>query len=424
MKNVISRPAYKLNGSIIIPSDKSLSHRAIMFASLANGKSIIKNCSNANDPLSTLRLFKMLGVSIEYIDAQTLSVSSGGVLSKPHHFLDCGNSGTTMRLMCGILAGQPFNSVLIGDDSLMSRPMKRVIEPLTMMGANLSAVDNRAPIHIFSSKLHGISYESKIASAQAKSCVLLAGLNADGETIYTEPSLSRNHTELMLKYMNADIECNGNKTFIRRSVLEPKVLNVVGDISSAAFFIVAASIVPGSDIILQNVGLNPTRTGIIDVIQKMGGDIEILDRKTVSGELAGDIRVRYSQLKACSIEGDMIPRLIDELPVIAVLATQAEGRTVIKNAEDLRNKETDRIHAIVTELRKLGANIADTSDGFIVNGKSLLKGAVEVESYNDHRLAMSLYVAGLICQKDIVIKNFEWVNISFPEFESLMQKLL
>ena len=424
MKNVIPKCSNKLSGSIVIPSDKSISHRALMFAALAEGKSIIKNCSNANDPMSTLSICRMLGTSVERIDENTISITSQGKFSRPDHFLDCGNSGTTMRLMCGILAGQPFNSVLIGDDSLMNRPMKRVIEPLTLMGANLSAVDYRAPIHIFSGKLHGISYKSELASAQSKSCVLLAGLNADGETVYTEPSLSRNHTELMLTYMNADIDFEGTTTRIRRSKLEPKTINVVGDISSAAFFMVAASIVPGSDVILQNVGLNPTRTGIIDVLKQMGGNIEILDKKTVSGELTGDIRVKYAELKACTISGDIIPRLIDELPVIAVLATQAEGQTVIKNAEDLRNKETDRIHAIVQELKKLGADITDTPDGFIVNGKTSLKGAVEVETYNDHRLAMSLYVAGLVCQKEIVIRNFDWVNISFPEFEQLMNKLL
>lgn len=424
MRNVIPPCKQKLHGSITIPSDKSISHRAIMLASIANGKSVINNFSSGKDPYSTLMLCRHLGVNIELSSDNTVIVNSNGKFLRPHQFLDCGNSGTTMRLMCGILAGQNFNSVLIGDDSLMNRPMKRIIEPLTLMGAKLSAVDNKAPIHIFGSKLHGISYTSKIASGQSKSCVLLAGLLADGKTSYTEPALSRNHTELMLKYMNADISFDGTTTIIKKSSLEPRTINVVGDISSAAFFIAAASIVPDSDIILQNVGLNPTRTGILDVLMQMGGDIEILDKRTISGELVGDIRVRYSDLKACTIEGDMIPRLIDELPVIAVLATQAEGTTVVKNAEDLRNKETDRIFAVVQELKKLGADITDTPDGFIVNGKCSLKGAVETETYNDHRLAMSLYVAGLVCEREIVIRNFDWVNISFPEFENLMNSLL
>ena len=424
MRNIIPTINKGLNGTVLIPPDKSISHRAVMFASIARGTSVINNFSKANDPISTLSLCRILGVKAEYKDDETLVVTSEGSFKKPKQFLDCGNSGTTMRLMCGILAGQNFNSVLVGDDSLLSRPMKRIIEPLTNMGAKLSAVDNCAPIHIFGSKLQGITYSSNIASAQTKSCVLLAGLNADGVTNYTEPSLSRNHTELMLNYMNADIQTSGTCTVVRRSVLEPKTINVVGDISSAAFFMVAASIVPNSDIILQNVGLNPTRTGIIDVLKQMGGDIEILDRNTVSGESVGDIRVKYSELKACTIEGAIIPRLIDELPVIAVLATQANGQTVVKNAEDLKNKETDRIHTIVHELKKLGADITETDDGFIVNGKCSLKGAAEVETYGDHRLAMSLYVAGLVCRKDIVVRNFEWVNISFPEFEQLFNTLL
>lgn len=424
MRNVIPSTRKTLSGSIIIPPDKSISHRAVMFASIADGKSVINNFSKANDPISTLSLCRILGVKAEYKDDETLVVTANGAFSKPNQFLDCGNSGTTMRLMCGILAGQNFNSVLIGDDSLLNRPMKRIIEPLTMMGAKLAAADNCAPIHIFSSKLHGVTYTSNVASAQVKSSILLAGLQADGITSFTEPSLSRNHSELMLKYMNADIQTEGTCTTVRHSVLEPKTINVVGDISSAAFFMVAATIVPKSDIILKNVGLNPTRTGIIEIINRMGGNIEILNQNLVSDELVGDVRIRYSELKACTIEGEIIPRLIDELPVIAVLATQAEGQTIIKDAQDLKNKETDRIHAIVRELKKLGADIKETDDGFIVTGKSILKGAAELETYGDHRIAMSLYVAGLICKKDIVIRHFEWVNISFPEFEELFSQLI
>ena len=254
--------------------------------------------------------------------------------------------------------------------------------------------------------------------------MLLAGLFADGETIYTEPYLSRNHTELMLKYMNADITTEGTTTRINKSVLTPFKINVVGDISSAAFFMAAASIVPDSDIILQNVGLNPTRTGILEVLEKMGGNIEILNKREEAGEPVGDIRIKYSDLKSCTIDGDIIPRLIDELPVIAVLATQAEGTTTVKNAEDLRNKETDRIFAIVNELKKLGADIIDTPDGFIVNGKTSLNGGIEVETYHDHRLAISLFTAGLVCKKPIIIKDFDWVDISFPEFEELMNNLM
>ncbi len=424
MKNVIPVINHKLKGTITIPADKSISHRAIMFASLANGKSVIRNCSNAKDPNSTLSVCRALGVEIQKTDESTIIINSNGKFHPVQNILDCGNSGTTMRLMCGILSGQPFNSTLVGDESLSKRPMKRVIDPLSLMGAKIFAVNNCAPIQINAGKLTGIKYSSKISSAQVKSCMLLAGLQADGETVYKEPFLSRNHTELMLKYMNADIEYDGVLTKVRPSVLEPREIAVVGDISSAAFFMVAATIVPDSDIVIKNVGLNHTRTGILEVLTKMGGNVEILDENIVSGELVGDVRVRYSELNACTIEGEIIPKLIDELPVIAVLATQAKGTTVIKNAEDLRNKETDRISAIVNELKKIGADITATPDGFVINGRTPLNGGVEVATYHDHRLAMSLYVAGLICKKEILIKDFDWVDISFPEFEALMSCLL
>lgn len=424
MRNVIPPKDNKLYGSLVIPADKSISHRAVMLASLADGTSIINNFSNGKDPFSTVTVCRNLGVDIAFKDEKTLIVNSGGKFIQSAKSLYCGNSGTTMRFMCGILAGQMFDSELSGDESLMKRPMKRIIEPLTLMGARIYANDYRAPIKITGSNLHGINYSSTLSSAQVKSGILLAGMFAEGETSYTEPNLSRNHTELMLKYMNADIIIDGTTAKIRKSKLIPQTINVVGDISSAAFFMTAAAIVPGSDIILKNVGLNPTRTGIIDVLKNMGGDIEILDKRTVSGEDVGDIRIKYSDLKACTISGEIIPRLIDELPVIAVLATQAEGTTIVKNAEDLRNKETDRIAAIVSELKKIGADIKDTPDGFIVKGKSQLKGGVETLTYHDHRLAMSLYIAGLICKKEIIINDFDWVDISFPEFEGLIQTLM
>lgn len=421
MQKIVSKQSNSLNGEITIPADKSLSHRAVMLASLAKGKSVIKNFSNGQDPLSSLNICKLLGVNFESKD--DLIINSVGALSAPIQNLDCGNSGTTMRFMAGILAGQNFNSVLIGDESLSKRPMERVIEPLSLMGAKIEAFENRAPLKIIGQNLHAINFNSKLASAQVKSCILLAGLNADGKTIYTEPYLSRNHTEIMLKYMGADISVNETTTTIQKSELEPKILEICGDISSAAYFIVAGLIVPNSDIILKNVGLNPTRTGILEIAQQMGADIEILDKQSICGELVGDIRVKYSELKACTIEGKIIPKLIDELPVIAVLATQAKGTTVIKDAQDLRNKESDRIKAVVTELKKLGADIEETIDGFIINDKKDLIGGCEVETYHDHRLAMSLYVAGLICKNPICINGFEWVDISFPEFEKLFWSL-
>lgn len=422
MQKIIYKSEKGLKGSVTIPSDKSISHRAIMFTSLARGKSVIKNFSKGQDPLSSLKVCKTLGIDAEFINEE-LIVKSKGILSAPQTQLDCGNSGTTMRLMSGILAGQNFNSTLIGDESLSKRPMKRVIEPLSLMGAKIESNEFKTPLKIYGQNLQPINYVSKLASAQVKSCILLAGLNIDGQTSFTEPYVSRNHTEIMLKYMGANISVNNTTVTIEKSELEPKTIEICGDISSAAYFIVAGLIVPNSKIILKNVGLNPTRTGIIEVAEKMGGNIEILDKRNISGEDVGDIQISYSNLNACTIEGEIIPRLIDELPVIAVLATQAKGTTIIKDAQDLRNKESDRIKAVVTELKKIGADIEETPDGFIINGKTNLKGDTEVETYHDHRLAMSLYAAGLICDKPIRINGFEWVDISFPEFDKLFNSL-
>jgi len=441
-----------LKGEITIPADKSISHRAVMFSSLAKGIVTIENFSHGADCLSTLEIIKALGVSAEFKDKKTLIINSKNGFTAPKKDLYCGNSGTTMRLMSGILAGQSFDSVLTGDRSLSSRPMGRVVEPLTLMGANIEGKAGgqegklTAPLCIYGKQLHGIDYIYTLSSAQVKSCVLLAGLHASGKTSFTESYLSRNHTERMLEYLGAIIEAKtqrGNdakqnkdenyaslhpgifasKTTIECSQLQARTITIPGDISSAAFFIVAGLIIPNSEIILKNVGLNPTRTGILDIVRNMGADIEILDKKMVSNEEVGDIKIKSSSLNACTIEGEIIPRLIDELPIIAVLATQAEGKTFIKDAQDLRNKESDRIKAIVCELKKLGANIEETEDGFIVEGKCTLKGGVEVETYHDHRLAMSLYVAGLICENPISINGFEWANISFPEFEALFEKL-
>lgn len=413
----------KLSGEVVIPSDKSISHRAIMFSSLSKGKTLVKNFSKGADCHSTLKVFSSLGIEHKFLDEQTLEIVSDGILKAPSSDLDCGNSGTTMRLMSGILASRNFDSVLMGDESLSKRPMKRVIEPLSLMGAEISSNDNKAPLKIHGKNLQAIDYNSKLSSAQVKSCILLAGINTKGVTRYTEPFLSRNHTELMLEYLGADIKVNGTTTSITKSELEAKNIEIAGDISSAAFFIVAGLITPNSDIIIKNVGLNPTRTGILEVVEKMGGDVEILDKRLLGKEEVGDLRIKTSALNATTIEGDVIPKLIDEIPVIAVLATQAEGTTIIKDAQDLRNKESDRITATVRELKKIGADIEETPDGFIINGKKSLKGDAEIETYHDHRLAMSLYVAGLICEKSIKINEFQWVNISFPEFETLMNKL-
>lgn len=411
-----------LRGDITIPADKSISHRAIMFSSLAKGKSLVRNFSLGADCLSSKRLFESLGVEVRFLDKTTLEVSSGGELRASTSSLDCGNSGTTMRLCSGILAGQDFDTVLYGDESLSKRPMKRVISPLMDMGAKIESSEFRAPLKIYGSRLSGITYNSPIASAQVKSCLLLAGLRADGKTTVIEPYLSRNHTELLLGYMGASIKQEGAATTVERSALRPVEIDVAGDISSAAFFIVGALMVPNSDMVIRNVGLNPTRTGIIDIVKRMGGDIEILSSSDVSGEVVGDIRVRYSELSGCEISGGDIPRLIDELPVIALLATQADGETVVKNAEDLRKKESDRISTIVSGLSSMGAKIIEREDGFVVGGASKLTGGVELDCFHDHRLAMTYYIAGLICEKEILIKGFEWVNISFPEFLEMIER--
>lgn len=417
----------KLKGEITIPADKSISHRAIMFASIAKGKSIISNFSSGADCWSTLNAFRSLGVKINEIDSKTIEIiSTDGNLIKPTASLDMGNSGTTTRLISGILAGQDFDSVLIGDASLSKRPMKRIIEPLSLMGAKIESIDGHAPLTIKGTKLHGINYTSKLSSAQVKSCILLAGINkrTDGSTTYIEPTISRNHTELMLKYLDANIEMNGNSTTVSASELIAKDIEIVGDISSAAFFIVAGLIVEGSNFVIKNVGINPTRTGILDVVQRMGGEVSIFNQREVSGEKIADIQVQYTNnLKACEISGEDIPKLIDELPIIAVLASQAEGNTIIRDAEDLRNKEADRISCLAKELKKLGVNIEELPDGFVVQGKTKLHGDAELEVYHDHRLAMSFYIAGLICEKEIAINGFEWTNISFPEFEELMEKI-
>ena len=419
----VSKSKSGLNGCINIPSDKSISHRAVILGGIANGVTIVKNFSSGKDPHSSLSIMRALGVNIEQIDASTLKIVSNGRLNKPQKNLDCGNSGTTMRLLSGVLAGQSFSSVLVGDKSLSNRPMKRVIEPLSLMGAKIESVENHAPLTIWGGNLNAITYNSPIASAQVKSCLLLAGLYADGETLIDEPFLSRNHSELMLEYFGADICAKGTSVKIKKSQLQGTVINVCGDISSAAYFIVAGLIVPNSDLILKNVGLNPTRTGILDVAKRMGGDIQILSQQTISGELCGDIRVKTSELRGCEISSEIIPRLIDEIPIIAVLATQAQGETIIKGAQDLRNKESDRISAIVTELRKLGADVEEFPDGLRISGQTRLKGDCELDVYNDHRLAMSLYVAGLVCDKEVAIRAFEWVSISFPEFESLFGQI-
>lgn len=412
-----------LTGEIVIPSDKSISHRAAIFSLLCDSPLKIKNFSKGEDCHSSLRIVQQLGAKVEFLSEQDLIITPPKFLQSPKEDLYCGNSGTTMRLMSGILAGQNFDSVLTGDESLSKRPMKRVITPLSQMGGKIESNDFKAPLKIYGQKLKGITYNSPLASAQVKSCILLGGLFAEGETIVTEPYLSRNHSELMLKYLGADISAQKTTVKIKPSKLKSKDIEIAGDISSAAFFLVAGAITPNSKIKIKNSGLNPTRTGIIEVLKQMGADLKIENEKCISGEKIGDITISTSHLKGVTIKGELIPKLIDEIPVIAVLATQAEGKTIIKNAQDLRNKESDRIKVVVNALKSIGADVEETPDGMIINGKTPLKGGVEIESFHDHRIAMSFYIAGMICQNPITIKGFEWVNISFPEFENLMKIL-
>ena len=412
-----------LTGTIEIPADKSITHRAFMFSALTKGKMKISNYSIGADCLSTLEIIKKLGCKVDFLNDKEIIIDSTDALKAPNVPLDCGNSGTTTRLLMGLFASQNFNTELFGDTSLSKRPMKRVITPLELMGAKIEHNDYKLPVKIIGRDLKAIDYISQLASAQVKSCILLAGLNTNGTTTYTEPYKSRNHTELMFEYMGADINVDGNTVNINKSQLSPCDITVCGDISSAAFFMIAAAIIPNSNIIIKNVGINETRAGIIEVLKDMNANIALLNERIISGEKVADIQVKYSNLKATTIEGEIIPRLIDEIPIIAVAATQAEGTTIIKDAQDLRNKEADRITAVKVELEKLGANIEETPDGLIIQGKTELTGDCEIECYHDHRIAMSAYVAGLICKKPIKINEFQWVNISFPEFLDLINEL-
>ncbi|WP_353684047.1 3-phosphoshikimate 1-carboxyvinyltransferase [Thermodesulfovibrio sp. 3907-1M] len=423
------RKAKALKGEITPPADKSISHRAVMFACMAEGHSRIKNFLWAKDPLSSLTAMRSLGAEIQITQAKEIMVNAKGLhsLKEPENVIDCGNSGTTIRLLSGILAGQPFLSVLTGDDSLRQRPMRRIIEPLRLMGANIMgrAENTLPPLVIKGGHLKAINYSMPIASAQVKSAILLAALFAEGETSVTEPHKSRDHTEKMLKSMGVELEINNNTIKITppEHPLKPFDIVIPNDFSSAAFFIAGACLVSGSEIIIKNVCLNETRTGFIEVLKSMGANIEIFNLKEQAGEPVGDISVKTaSALKAVSVQGEIIPRLIDEFPVLCVVATQAEGTTVIKDAKDLRAKESDRIKAMTTELSKMGVSIKEFEDGVEIKGPCRLKGA-RVYSYKDHRIAMALSIAALIAQGETVIKDADCVDISFPEFYSLLEML-
>ena len=407
-----------LKGTLTVPGDKSISHRAVMFGSLARGTTRISHFLEGADCLSTISCFRKMGIEIDRNKDEIL-VHGRGLhgLTAPTEILDVGNSGTTTRLICGILAGQTFTSELDGDDSIRTRPMKRIMTPLASMGADItSRLDNGcAPLIIHGRPLHAAHYDSPVASAQVKSCVLLAGMYADGITSVTEPFLSRNHTEIMLNYFGAEITSEGTTASIRpEPVLEGRDIQVPGDISSAAYFIAAGLLTPGSEILLKNVGINPTRAGIIKVCMDMGADITLLNEST-EGEPTADLLIRTSSLKGTTIEGSIIPTLIDEIPMLAVMAAFAEGTTIIRDAQELKVKESDRIAVMVDNLRRMGADIEGTDDGMIIHGGRPLHGAV-IDSHLDHRIAMSFAVAGTICDGTVEILNGECVNISYPEF--------
>ncbi|GAB5047448.1 3-phosphoshikimate 1-carboxyvinyltransferase [Thermodesulfovibrio sp. TK110] len=425
----VIRKAKALKGEITPPADKSISHRAVMFACLANGQSRIKNFLWAKDPISSLTAMRSLGADIQITKSKEIIVNGMGLhsLKEPENVIDCGNSGTTIRLLSGILAGQPFLSILTGDDSLRQRPMRRIIEPLRLMGANIMgrAENKLPPLVIKGGSLKGINYNMPIASAQVKSAILLAGLFAEGESSVTEPYKSRDHTEKMLKSMGVELKINNNTIKITppRHPLKPFDITIPNDFSSAAFFIAGALLVPDSEVIIRNVCLNETRTGFIEVLKSMNANIEIFNLREQAREPVGDILVKtVSALKAVTVQGEIIPRLIDEFPVLCIVATQAEGTTVIKDAKDLRAKESDRIKAMTTELSKMGVLIKEFEDGVEIKGPCRLKSA-EVYSYKDHRIAMALSIAALIAEAETVIKHTECVDISFPEFYNLLEML-
>lgn len=407
-----------LRGEVTIPGDKSISHRAVMFGSLAEGTTEVTNFLQGADCLSTIDAFRKMGIEIENTPEKILIHGKGlRGLQAPTSVLDMGNSGTTTRLISGILAGQSFESTLTGDASIQKRPMRRIIEPLSLMGADITSVNGNdcAPLHITGRPLHGIHYHSKVASAQVKSAILLAGLYADGITKVTEPTISRNHTEIMLRYFGADLHTEETTALVHPNpCLTGQKINVPGDISSAAYFIVAGLIVPGSEILIRNVGINPTRDGILRVCQEMGGDISLLNVKN-NGEPVSDILVKSSTLHGITIEGDIIPTLIDELPIINIMAACAEGTTIIRDAAELKVKESNRIDVMVQYLRAMGCDITGTDDGMIINGGAPLRGAI-VDSHLDHRIAMSFAVASLIADGETQIKGSDVVTISYPEF--------
>lgn len=426
-----SREGISVQGKLTIPGDKSISHRALMLGAIAEGETVIEGLLLGEDPRSTATCFRAMGAEISELNSQRVTVTGVGLgnLQEPNDVLNAGNSGTTMRLMLGLLASHPGRLFTVtGDSSLRSRPMSRVVKPLTQMGAKIWGRQGNtlAPLAVRGQQLRPTHYYSPIASAQVKSCILLAGLMVEGQTTVTEPALSRDHSERMLQAFGATLEIKRDTlsvTLTGKPTLRGQKVVVPGDISSAAFWLVAGVIVPNSDLLIENVGVNPTRTGILEALEMMEADITRLNERIVAGEPVADLRVRHSQLKACEIAGNLIPRLIDEIPILAVAAAFAEGTTVIKDAAELRVKESDRLAVMATELGKMGVKITELTDGLEIIGGSKLKGA-EVDSFTDHRIAMSLAIAALNAQGKTTINRAEAAAISYPDFVDTLTTIL
>ena len=426
MQSLTVQPAKGVRGEITVPGDKSISHRSIMLGAIAQGVTTVRGFLRGEDNFATLNAFRAMGIEVAD-DGELLRISGRGLhgLTEPGDILDCGNSGTSIRLITGLLAGQRFFSVLTGDRYLRNRPMRRVIEPLSRMGGCIHGRSggDKAPLAIVGRELAGIAYTSQVASAQVKSAILLAGLYATGETEVREPHLSRDHSERMFRFFGADLETFPGGVRVRGGrELQGREIAVPGDISSAAFFLVAATIVPGSELLIRGVGVNPTRTGILDILTAMGAGIELLDRREVSGEPVADILVRSARLKGIEIGGDLVPRAIDEFPVLCVAASLAEGQTVIRDARELRVKETDRIAAMAANLGRAGVQVVETEDGMLITGSERLQGCV-AESFGDHRIAMSMLVAALAAGGPTTVRDVACIATSFPNFTELLAKV-
>jgi 3-phosphoshikimate 1-carboxyvinyltransferase len=424
--NMIVKKAEGLRGRVEVPGDKSISHRALLLGAIAEGSTRIRNFLPAADCLATLACVQALSVEVERLSETELIVQGRGLhgLTEPKDVLDCARSGTTMRLLAGVLAGQPFYSVLTGSEQLRQRPMGRIVEPLRRMGATVLGREDGClpPLTILGGDLHGIEYRLPVASAQVKSAILLAGLYADGPTVIHEPGPARDHTERMLAAMDANIQYQSSKFQVQSSKLSSLDILVPGDISSATYFIAAACLVPESEVTIEGIGVNPTRTGFLDALREMGADILAENPQEVNGEPLADVVVPAGDLRGIEVRGDQVPRMIDEFPILAVVASQAQGRTVVSDAAELRVKETDRIANIAVELRKLGARIEERPDGFVVEGPTPLMGT-QVNSHGDHRLAMSLAIAGLVAEGETTVEGAECIADSFPGFEGILRAM-